>query len=540
MNELLNPNVAGKLITMSAKFDQQIAYITDLHLMHRFQVNGCKTAADRYQTIKDLVQSILVGPGKVVLIGGDTSTNFNYFREFVRELNRCTKDQTINPSEYFFILGNHELWPLQNGWTSYGAALKTYQDLFKYTPHCHLLQNSLWYCRYTFPNKEWYEITSEELQQMSVKSLQKKIKGAWAVILGGIGFSGQCQSFNADDGIYRGTVDRKLEQCESARFLRIYQKVQEAHDNENLIVLTHMPLEDWAGSSVLPDPTIYYVSGHTHKNYYKFDKQTKIFADNQIGYTQKTVYLKFLPTRLEYDPFKNYVDGIYEITEPQYLDFLTGKGHRTTCCYHFDVIYMIKREKYYAFFVRGAKGNLMILYGGAVKKVVMQDLQYYYDNLLTFVHNIDISSYYEYQQQISEIIKQAGGMGYIHGAIIDIDSTSHIYINPLDGTVVPYYATTMVDKYVYSDLLTLVQNRVPTLYNNLKALLPTILSSNPASIDKATYTPDTQMYKYSRLMLKFQKIFESNVVGCWSDEVLTTPNPSLPTAEPLLLEQSQS
>lgn len=540
MNELLNPNVAGGLVTLSTKFDQQIAYITDLHLMHRFQVNGCKTEADRQQTIKDLVQSILVGPGKIVLIGGDTSTNFNYFCDFVEELNRCTKDERINPSEYFFILGNHELWPLQNGWTSYGTALNAYQSLFKNKPYCHLLQNSLWYCRYEFPRKHWYEISAVELYQISAKSLQKKIKGAWAVILGGIGFAGQSQSFNANDGIYRGTIDRKLEQHESTRFLHIYQKVQEAHSNENLIVLTHMPLEDWAGSSVLPDPTIYYVSGHTHKNYYKFDEQTKIFADNQIGYTQKTVYLKFLPARLEYDLFKNYVDGIYEITEPQYLDFLTGKGHRTTCRYHFNVIYMIKRKKYYAFFARGAKGQLMILYGGAVKKVVIQDLQYYYNNLLTFIHNVDISPYYTYQQQISTVIKQAEGDGDIHGAIVDIDSTSHIYINPLDGTIISYYATNMVDKWVYPDLLTLVQDKVPTIYDNLKTLLPTISNSNQVSTDKVEYVSDTQMYKYSRLMVKFQSIFESNVVGCWSDEVLTTPNPSLPTAEPLLLEQSQS
>ena len=45
------------------------------------------------------------------------------------------------------------------------------------------------------------------------------------MILGGLGFSGYNEEFNANDGVYRATVDRNTEIQESKKFEQLYDKL---------------------------------------------------------------------------------------------------------------------------------------------------------------------------------------------------------------------------------------------------------------------------------------------------------------------------
>ncbi len=46
---------------------------------------------------------------------------------------------------------------------------------------------------------------------------------------------------------------------------------------------------------------------------------------------------------------------------------------------------------------------------------------------------------------------------------VDIDFYNHIYLNPIDGKVVPYYALSTYDKWVYKDVKSLLLERCPEL-----------------------------------------------------------------------------
>ena len=80
----------------------------------------------------------------------------------------------------------------------------------------------------------------------------------------------------------------------------------------------------------------------------------------------------------------------------------------------------------------------------------IEDLAYYYDNLKKYVENVNqlLYRYVGGQQRISEFIKHLGGSGKIHGCIVDVErpnelegfSYCHLFVNPIDGKVTPYFA----------------------------------------------------------------------------------------------------
>ena len=68
------------------------------------------------------------------------------------------------------------------------------------------------------------------------------------------------------------------------------------------------------------------------------------------------------------------------------------------------------------------------------------------------------------QQRISEFIKHLGGSGKIHGCIVDVErpnelegfSYCHLFVNPIDGKVTPYFAYD-VNQELYTKILRLLQ-----------------------------------------------------------------------------------
>lgn len=60
---------------------------------------------------------------------------------------------------------------------------------------------------------------------MNELQIADRLRSARYVILGGLGFSGYNTEFNADNGIYRMTVDRTTEIKESKIFEDLYKSV---------------------------------------------------------------------------------------------------------------------------------------------------------------------------------------------------------------------------------------------------------------------------------------------------------------------------
>ena len=387
----------------------------------------------------------------------------------------------------------------------------------------YLLHNDLFYRN---ESDDMGIIPYDELIQSDNQAILEKLRCTRLVILGGLGFSGYNEEFNANDGVYRATVDRNTEIQESKKFEQLYDKLTDVLAKKNTVIFTHTPKKDWCVDAKCHDNFVY-VSGHTHRNMFFDDGVKRIYADNQIGYRNESPHLKSFLMDGEYDYFCNYEDGIYEITSQEYQDFSRGKNISMTFNRQVNILYMLKKNGYYCFIHKTKTGSLSMLNGGALKKLNTKDVNYYYDNMDSMIAFIEtpLKKYTAYQESIADEIRKIGGSGWIHGCIIDIDYYNHVYVNPVDMTVRSYWASDIVNKLVYPTVPALLKNECPELYANYLKLIEGE-KSNPLAVkqtkNEVSLLPqeylETDIYKASREIKKMQKL-NSNVLTTWYDIV---------------------
>lgn len=256
-----------------------------------------------------------------------------------------------------------------------------------------------------------------------------------------------------------------------------------------------------------------------------------VFADNQVGYTSDDYDLRYFLISGTYDSFINYPDGIHEITYEQYIDFNIGKNIRLKKKNNGKQIILLKKGSIHMFVYYNASNKLVLLNGGS-PKCLSHDLNYYYDNLDKYASNIKklMISYTDALLEVSKVIKAIGGEGTIHGCIVDIDYYNHIYINPIDGKLTPYFAYDMEQKYVYKDLYTLLEDKNPILlsgYTNWQKMNPDnnmLTVQNTALADMAVLVTDKNMYKSSRIVKGIQYLLFQDIVRDWNDKILYNYN----------------
>lgn len=493
-----------------------VCYISDLHLLHRIKNAKTKNYSDIVYIINRVAATIAEETGDVLLIGGDVSSTYSYFELFVSQLRVELERHHKYSTEVFFTLGNHELWdfpdyPLRKIVDEYRDCLAEY-DMF-------LLQNNIIYSE---GYNCWHIISEEEISKMDTQEIRQKLREANTILFGGIAFSGCNEKFNANNLMYRLTIDRDQEIKESAIFEKLYEKVVSAVPDRDVIVLTHMPLPCWR-KEVEYQKGYIYVNGHTHKNYFYDDGEKRIYADNQIGYKGIEAHLKYFQIDLDYDYFSDYKDGIYTITREDYRTFYRGKNIMLTFNREYDELYMLKKNGYYLFLLERNE-DLYILNGGQIKKASCDDVDYYYDNMEAQIARIKgpLDKYTEYQKKIAAEIRKIGGTGKIHGCIIDIDFFNHVYVHPANGSIIGYYALDMINKRVYPSVEALLETQTPSLYNNYKKLLEEPQSNLPTLFKGAVAIApqeylETDIYKVSLEIKKMQRL-ESNVLSTWYED----------------------
>lgn len=493
-----------------------ICYISDLHLLHRIKNAKPKNYSDVLYIINRTAAMIAEETGKVLLIDGDISSFYSYFKEFVSQL-RSELDRRFKTTRVIFTLGNHELWDFPS--YSLDKIVSEYREYLAEN-HMSLLQNDIIYSESVY---SWGSISTEEIFEMSAQEIRQKLRRASIILFGGIAFSGCNEDFNANNLIYRQTISRDQEIKESAVFEKLYEKVKSAVPDRNVIILTHMPLPCWR-KEVEYQKGYIYVSGHTHENYFHDDGEERIYADNQIGYKGTEAHLKYFQIDLDYDFFSDHKDGIYTITREEYKDFHRGKNIMLTFNRKYDKLYMLKRSGYYLFLLEQNK-NLYFLNGGQIKKVSHNNINYYYDNMKSQIARIKkpLDDYTEYQKKIAAEIRKIGGTGKIHGCIIDINFYNHVYVHPTTGSIVGYFALNTIDKYVYPSVEALLEDQTPWLYGNYKKLLeeqksnlPILSRNNTATVAPREYL-ETDIYRVSREIKKMQRL-ESNILAAWYEE----------------------
>lgn len=506
-----------------------LCYISDLHINHKlvrkFKSNINKYELDTYfrkviQKLKNSLPTFTYNYSIVFV--GDISYNFEIFKMFFKVFR-----EELPYQKTFIVLGNHELWDnkLNKSCTTIEEIFEKYRAfLNSFECKIILLENQLF-----LPNDKQQIYSQEEILTLNNKVLRQKFLCNSYAIFGGLGYAGINEEFNVNQGIYRTSyITREQEKERSNKVDVVHQKLTEVACDKKVFFITHMPKEDWSTCNY--NKNWFYVSGHTHKNNYIENEDMKIYADNQVGYTNDSFGFKYLMTSRDFDIFQDYSDGIYEITREQYKLFYYGIGNRIDFNSEFENLFMLKRNGIYCFLLKqNNSSDLKLLNGGSIKNVGKHDLNYFYENLANYSKSVKLflESYDNFQKQISNEIKRIGGSGYIHGSIIDIDFYNHLYINPLDATITPYFAYSIVEKYVYKNLISLLKSHNKELYNNYVKLLGfksnnkslVVLSNDLQESTKRTFVPETDMYRISRILKGFQYTTKNNIVRLWNDTI---------------------
>jgi len=527
---------------------RKIFYLSDLHLNHRLLQAFPERASEQdiWQYIKDLIQGMRnhITPSRkdYLLIAGDVSFNFELAKMFYKCLVNAIG---IPPSNIIITLGNHELLDWND--TTQTPARDLIRIIDAYKKLCNelgirFLHNDLFlldeygtFGKYASRVSTPLIIRENRLKDMDPDEIRKLCSSSSLIILGGLGFSGLAPKYNATAGLYGQNVQSLEEDIyQSKRFEKVYLNVQEALRNQPVIVLTHTPKSNWTGTEY--NPNWIYVSGHTHRNEFCCSEEKTIYADNQIGYDGSTpVYLKHFCLTTNFDIFREYPDGIYTITHDEYNDFNCGQN--IECAFSRDngTIHMLKRNGIYCFMFHNSKTNVYyLLNGGQLRKLTVNSLEYYYDKMIYYYYAMEsiFEKYHRGLEKISECIKKIGGTGTIHGCIVDVDEvrwgqiSSHIFVNPFDGALTFYSASSICDKWVYESFDALLQAECPALFDNYKQLLPAgkanmlVPRVDVSSSEIAEFVPETYMYKPSRIMRAIQYMKDVHVIRIWSDKVV--------------------
>lgn len=527
-------------------------YVSDIHLCHRvlhkFKLRATKEEVRFY--IKSLARKMLASVGTIpydsyLLIAGDTASEFEMTKIFYEELVGLW-----NPQKIVVIPGNHELW---DPWDEMENNIQVYREYFKGLGIT-FLQNDFLLVK---NQHQKFILSEDKILELSEEQLRKLAQKCSITVLGGIGFSGLNDRYNAVNMRYGKSFEEsesaevrlKRDISETRRFDNIYRKLLQALPHNKVIVLTHMQKWDWNADS--HNPNWIYVNGHNHRNYFDISSKKVVYADNQIGYKTETIGLKYFYIDNEYDIFAYLEDGIHEITKSKYSDFNNGKLVQMSFGREDGQIYMIKKNGKYMFFLyclyskRSKNKCLYLLTGGRLSKLLrnsLEDLQYYYTTLDNYTENVHqlLDRYTGVQKKISEFVKGLGGSGKIHGCIVDVDkprnfepySYCHLFVNPIDGKVTPYFAYDVTSRIVYKDFKALLesqesckllQDNYTSREKELNLNMPALKYSSQLEEwgdESSMYDEGSYLYKISRIIKSLQYIAEKSIVRIWNEKLL--------------------
>lgn len=516
---------------------QPVCYISDMHLTHKLHKLGCRSEPDIKAALRQIAKTLCESCADVrvrhmhlLVFVGDTCDNFQIFCWFLDALVELTGH--MKP---VFIPGNHEVFGLEPHGTRevvkiYREAVESHDFYFLYNDLLCVNDEIFDTIPGMMDQKQVTILHESELQRMSVAELRAATSRSRLLLLGATGFS---HGHTASGFQYIG-----LDRGESYVFDAIYEKCVHALYDRPVIVATHTPFCEWhelpdhgtvplgfPGNKYLQQGFIY-VSGHTHQNYRDDDGAIRVYADNQSGYDSLQMKAKWFYVGDDVDIFSDYGDGIYQISRAEYLDFCHGKNFQVQ--FNRDIpIYMLKKNGCYAFFIR--QSHWCILNGGTPHKIKSAyDIQQLYDRMDDVINTIKapFHKFMNYLKSVSNTIKSFGGVGYIHGCIIDIDYYNHIFINPFDGGIMPYFALDIREKIVYQSVPALLENQCPQYYAKYRRLEQAdpsayAVMTRPCDIEWPVETAgmvytDTSMYSISRIAMKMQKL-KSQVLTLWPD-----------------------
>ena len=523
-------------IEVGERGETNFFYISDLHLDYKLYKKFMNKKVNIYE-LNSFFDQIIENLKKTyfeahwleknnIIFDGDICSNFKILFMFFHKISLEFSEN----SNIFFILGNHELWFKNiNGYNLQNIIELYKKELLKL--EIIVLENDL-FLPVKYKEKNIYSY--KELLNLNASDFEEMFLYQPYGIYGALGFAGKNKIFNYENGIYRDAPIDRIKEIEQSDL------VEKMHDfltikmpkTKKLIFVTHNPKTDWSDN--IRKDNWFYINGHTHKNSVIFEKDEKILEDNQIGYYSNSYGFKNFSLKNNINIFEYYQDGIYEINREQYINFYRHQNKGIKFNREYKKIFMIKKANTYCFMAENNKKELLLLNGGVVKKVPKLSLQYIYDNLENYSKSVSIflNDYHQFLKEISKFIKSIGGDGTIHGCIVDIDFFNHLYINPVDGKITPYFASTIVEKYIYKNLPSLLKNKCKDLYINFvneqnkieKTNILYNLCCQEQISNETIYYNSTDIYKISRIIKNLQYVLDSNIVRLWNDDFFKGSN----------------
>lgn len=347
----------------------------------------------------------------------------------------------------------------------------------------------------------------------------------------------------------------------------VYQLDISEISNETFHVVSRYVL----GYDISDEPKCWHTT-YREGEYVKTDKNILLEAKMQL-YRDKFYDTGFRP--------ENYSDGIHDINIDDYWTYYRHKTRNWRPKFSRTAsVKFLKHDGFLMFVSISPNGSTCILQGGQLRKI-KKTLQYYYDfmpeygnlilqkfskywNALYSISNqlksivpdkekLRKTMYAEYVQYCKlydrkpldfdtwyELNKESVSFdGKVHGCIVDLDYSNHIYLNPYDGTVTSYSAPSKYMKYVYKNVASLISAKRPEMLKSFKKTLAlnkgestslivanssethslTTLSDDEIDLYNIPVT-DTSMYNLSNRMKVLQSIYDFHLIEVWYDDVL--------------------
>lgn len=256
-------------------------YVSDIHVEHKLDFDSLPEIMPEEKFAKiiaGIVDEVFASTmphndGDYLFVLGDTCESTHIGKLFYKRLTELWK-----PDHIIVTLGNHELWTADQQWTDEDEKIKpNLKDII-----------AAWRKVFAdlgiiFLQNETYDLPDEN-----------------AIVLGGLGYSGQNDYYNACNGMYlRVLTSRRQDLIQSNLFDKLYKETVKRCEVEdmNLIVLTHNPWRDWHNGNIEEEPVsvpVAYFSGHTHQGkrsrYEGIAGKKWFYADSQIGYPPRSYY----------------------------------------------------------------------------------------------------------------------------------------------------------------------------------------------------------------------------------------------------------
>jgi hypothetical protein len=253
----------------------KVAYISDLHLefladnaIAKFNT-GTRWSQEKYD---EILSEIILEPLDEIkpdfaVIAGD----FSHDPE--RVINILKLMDNKSPVDIYITLGNHDYWDWNKKHERRLHKIEERYPLGSY-PEDGSIGADLGETSATRIVERGFSI--EELEQWYKQQLNglKKIKLLMSgdiehfndlYIIGDCGFTGYSRTFGASQGVYRGILKNPFKDKElSDRWLQFFKGFIDNHINDNVLVITHTPPQDWGCHLSVFDGKLFGIAGHVH------------------------------------------------------------------------------------------------------------------------------------------------------------------------------------------------------------------------------------------------------------------------------------